>query len=118
MLPSGPARGSAHVSDEPLDPYDARVIVIFGTKGYREVLATVMLVCSVCHNPAAQRIEKLVTKFTLFFIPLFPVSTRHQLQCAMCAATSSISAEEAERLAAGTREDRAGRPADHRELGR
>lgn len=103
----------------PPGPYDARVIVIFGTKAYRTVLATVMLVCSVCHNPAAQRIEKLSTKFTLFFLPLFTISTRYQLQCAMCAATSTVSEAEAERLASDDRrDDRAGRPAGSKELGR
>ena len=93
--------------------------MIFGTKAYRTVLATVMLVCSVCHNPAAQRIEKLSTRFTLFFIPLFTISTRHQLQCAMCAATTTVSQDEAERLAAEhRRDDRSGRPTGQRELGR
>ncbi len=77
------------------------MLVIFGTKAYASVLATVMAVCAVCGNPAAQRVEKRVTKFTLFFLPLFPVSTRYAVQCAMCGATSRLEADEAERLAAG-----------------
>lgn len=96
------------------------VIVIFGTKAYRSVLATVMLVCSVCQHPAAHRIEKWTTKFTVFFIPLFPVHTRHVMQCAMCGAESALSAADAERLVADGRSQQgpAGRAAAPKELGR
>lgn len=96
------------------------VIVIFGTKAYRAVLATVMLVCSVCHNPAAHRIEKWTTKFTVFFVPLFPVHTRYGMQCAMCGAESRLSVTDAERLAAEA-EAPGGhdpRPSAPKELGR
>ena len=77
------------------------MLLIFGTKAYTTVLAVVTLVCQVCGNPAAQRIEKWVTKFTLFFIPTFPVSTRYAMQCGMCGATSRLERDEAERLASG-----------------
>jgi len=76
------------------------VIFIFGTKGYTTMLAMATFVCRSCGNPAAQRIEQHVTKFTLFFIPLFTVSTRYSVQCAMCGATSGLDRAEAERLAA------------------
>jgi hypothetical protein len=42
----------------------------------------------------------VVTWFTLFFIPVIPVSTRRSLQCTFCAAESRISKVEAERLLA------------------
>lgn len=75
-------------------------MIIFGLKGYETLLGVVTLVCSFCHHPAAQRVARRVTRFTVFFIPLFPVSTRHDLQCAMCGATSRLEADEAERLVA------------------
>lgn len=75
------------------------MIVLFGTKAYREVLAVVTLICQFCGNPAAQRIEKVVTKFTLFFIPTFTVSTRHTMQCAACGQTSTLDKAAAESLA-------------------
>ncbi len=81
------------------------MLVIFGTKAYVTVLAVLTLVCRVCGNPAAQRIEKRVTRFTLFFIPTFAISTRYAMQCAMCAATSRIERDEAERLASGPPSD-------------
>jgi len=89
----------------PSTGYGGRVLFIFGTKAYSTVLAVLTLVCRVCGNPAAQRIEKHVTKFTLFFIPTFPVSTRYAMQCAMCGATSRLERDEAERLAAGSPSD-------------
>lgn len=82
------------------------MLVIFGTKGYREVLGVVTLMCRFCGSPAAHRLEKLTNKFTLFFLPLFTVSTTYQMQCAMCAAESRLDRAEAERLLgpAGQRE--------------
>lgn len=77
-------------------------MIIFGLKGYQTLLGVVTLVCGFCHTPAAQRVERLTNKFTLFFVPLFAVSTKHVLQCAMCGARSPLGAQEAEQLAAGT----------------
>lgn len=74
------------------------MLLIFGTKGYRELLGVTTLVCQFCGHPAAHRVEKLTNKFTLFFIPLFPVSTRHGMQCAMCSAESRLDRNDAERL--------------------
>ncbi len=76
------------------------MLFIFGFKKYVEVLGVATFVCGHCQHPAAQRIEKWTTKFTLFFIPLFPTSTKHVVQCAYCGASSRIDAVEAERLLA------------------
>ncbi len=75
------------------------MIVLFGTRTYREVLAVVTLLCRYCGNSAAHRVEKLTTKFTLFFLPLFTVTRRYTVQCATCAETSRIDKNEAELLA-------------------
>ncbi|WP_280252027.1 zinc-ribbon domain-containing protein, partial [Nocardia abscessus] len=48
----------------------------------------ITLVCGRCGNPAAHALRKLVTKFTLFFIPLIPLSTKHYLECTWCGASS------------------------------
>jgi hypothetical protein len=42
----------------------------------------------------------VVTTFTLFWIPLFPTSTEHLLQCSDCGCSQQVSTEEAERLLA------------------
>jgi len=84
------------------------VIFIFGTRAYTTMLAMATFVCRSCGNPAAQRIDKHVTKFTWFFLPLFPVSTRYSVQCAMCGAMSGLDRGEAERLAATAGPKRSG----------
>ncbi|MGV9313073.1 zinc-ribbon domain-containing protein [Streptomyces sp. NPDC003691] len=75
-------------------------MIIFGTKGYLYQLAIVTLVCGRCGNPAAHTLRKRVTKFTLFFVPLFPVSTKYGTQCTFCGAESQLSGEQAEQLQA------------------
>ncbi|MFH8802167.1 zinc-ribbon domain-containing protein [Streptomyces sp. NPDC017936] len=75
-------------------------MIIFGTKGYLYQLAILTLVCDRCGNPAAHTLRKRVTKFTLFFVPLFPVSTKYFTQCTFCGAEQKVDREQAERLLA------------------
>ncbi|MEU9332714.1 zinc-ribbon domain-containing protein [Streptomyces sp. NPDC048290] len=73
-------------------------MIIFGTKGYLYQLAILTLVCGRCGNPAAHTLRKRVTKFSLFFIPLFPVSTKYATQCTFCGAEERVTQDQAERL--------------------
>lgn len=75
-------------------------MIIFGTKGYLYRLAILTLVCAQCGNPSAHTLRKRVTKFTLFFVPLFPVSTKYATQCTFCGAEQRVTAEQAEQLRA------------------
>ncbi|MFF1300127.1 MULTISPECIES: zinc-ribbon domain-containing protein [unclassified Streptomyces] len=75
-------------------------MIIFGTKGYLYQLAILTLVCGQCGNPAAHTLRKRVTKFTLFFVPLFPFSTKFTTQCTFCGAEQKITKEQAEQLQA------------------
>ena len=77
-----------------------RRVIIFGTKGYLYQLAILTLVCGQCGNPAAHTLRKRVTKFTLFFVPLFPVSTKYATQCTFCGAEHKVDREQAEQLQA------------------
>ncbi|MFE2043814.1 zinc-ribbon domain-containing protein [Streptomyces sp. NPDC059477] len=73
-------------------------MIIFGTKGYLYQLAILTLVCGRCGNPAAHTLRKHVTKFSLFFIPLFPVSTKYTTQCTFCGAEERVTKEAADHL--------------------
>ncbi|MEV7887945.1 zinc-ribbon domain-containing protein [Streptomyces sp. NPDC002817] len=73
-------------------------MIIFGTKGYLYQLAILTLVCGQCGNPAAHTLRKRVTKFTLFFVPLFPFSTKFTTQCTFCGAEQKITKEQADQL--------------------
>ncbi|MFI8947502.1 zinc-ribbon domain-containing protein [Streptomyces sp. NPDC053750] len=75
-------------------------MIIFGTKGYLYQLAILTLVCTQCGNPSAHTLRKRVTKFTLFFVPLFPFSTKYATQCTFCGAEQQLTREQAEQLQA------------------
>ncbi|WP_405866645.1 MULTISPECIES: zinc-ribbon domain-containing protein [unclassified Streptomyces] len=75
-------------------------MIIFGTKGYLYQLAILTLVCGNCGNPSAHTLRKRVTKFTLFFVPLFPFSTKHTLQCTFCGMEQKVTKEQADQMLA------------------
>ncbi|WP_433726028.1 hypothetical protein ACQP0C_32010 [Nocardia sp. CA-129566] len=75
-------------------------MLIWGWQKRIYTLAMITLVCGRCGNPAAHAVRKLVTKFTLFFIPLFPISTKHTLECTWCGASSPVAAPQVQDLLA------------------
>ncbi|MER8072642.1 zinc-ribbon domain-containing protein [Streptomyces sp. NPDC094034] len=75
-------------------------MIIFGTKGYLYQLAILTLVCGQCGNPSAHTLRKRVSKFTLFFVPLFPFSTKFVTQCTFCGAERQVTKEQADQLMA------------------
>jgi hypothetical protein len=75
------------------------MLFIFGTRRTVRQLAMVVLTCANCHRTAANAVLKMVTKFTLFFIPLFPVRTRYATQCTACGYSATIDKGQAQQLA-------------------
>ncbi|MFI7005175.1 zinc-ribbon domain-containing protein [Streptomyces sp. NPDC050145] len=75
-------------------------MIIFGTRGYVYQLAMLTLLCGHCGNPAAHALRKHVTKFTLFFVPLFPVSVKYRTQCTFCGLEQRLPKEQAEGMLA------------------
>ncbi|WP_328608370.1 zinc ribbon domain-containing protein [Amycolatopsis sp. NBC_00345] len=75
-------------------------MIIWGyrTKMFQLVLATFL--CGQCGYPAAHAVLKRVTKFTLFFIPLFPISVKYLTQCTHCGAQNRITREQADQIVA------------------
>ena len=71
-------------------------MLIWGFKLYSAVLATFVYVCETCHQQAAHHLVKRVRKFSLFFIPLFPVSTKYLDTCTYCGRTNQVPKEQAE----------------------
>lgn len=74
------------------------MLILFGTRSYIHQLAILTLLCGSCGNPAAHTLKKRVTKFTLFFVPLFPISSKYTTQCTFCGADQKITKEQAEQL--------------------
>jgi hypothetical protein len=89
-------------------------VLIFGTSTKMLQLAMLNLLCAFCGNPSAHSLRKRVTKFSLFFIPLFPVMpAKHYLQCTFCGGTSEVTKENADQLIAqggGGRPQAGGQP--------
>ncbi|WP_166408813.1 zinc-ribbon domain-containing protein [Labedella phragmitis] len=76
------------------------MILLFGTRLSSTIVTIVSFVCPFCSKDVAQRVIKLVNSFTLFFVPLFPVSTRYMNECTNCGGRTAISREQADNAAA------------------
>ena len=68
-------------------------MLIWGWTRKIHQLAMLTLVCANCHNPSAHALRKAVTMFTLFFIPIIPLKTRHFLECTFCGAAFEVPKE-------------------------
>lgn len=74
-------------------------MIIFGTRSKSVVVAALFLTCTLCHAPAAQRLFRIQTWFTLFFVPIFPFGQgRYIEQCAYCGTETPVAREGAERF--------------------
>lgn len=73
-------------------------MIIFGTRRTVQQLAMLLLTCGVCGRTAANSLLEMVTKFSVFFIPLFPVRTRYAVQCTACGASGQVDKERAEQM--------------------
>jgi hypothetical protein len=74
-------------------------VIIFGSRTTVRLLAILNFVCGRCGNPSAHRIEERVRKFTLFFIPLFPLGARRTFgTCTYCGLVTEIDKETRDRL--------------------
>jgi zinc-ribbon family len=71
------------------------VLLIWGYRTRVLQLAMVTFLCGRCGNPSAHALRKAVTKFTLFFIPLFPINIKYTTQCTFCGATNKLTKEQA-----------------------
>jgi hypothetical protein len=74
------------------------MLIIWGYRRYLHQLAMLTFLCGNCGNPAAHALTRAVTKFTLFFIPLFPISSKYFTQCTFCGASRRVGKEEAAQL--------------------
>jgi zinc-ribbon family len=66
-------------------------MLILGLRVSSVLLATLVYVCDRCGQNAAHQLVQRVRKFTLFFVPLFPVSTKCLDTCSACGRTVEVS---------------------------
>lgn len=75
-------------------------MLIYGWKSYAQVLAVLRLACGRCGNASEHVLRKITTKFTLFFIPLFPINKKHMLFCSACELEQKLPGAQAQELMA------------------
>lgn len=71
------------------------MILVFGTRAFEAVMAIVAFACSYCGVNAPQSVIKRVVRLTLFFVPLFPVSTSYRNECSNCGGVTRLSRAQA-----------------------
>lgn len=77
-------------------------MIIFGSRGFAKLLATLMLVCRHCGNPAAQQLVRRSRWFTLFFIPVIPLYFSRTITCTFCGAQTKVSKDDADQMIANS----------------
>jgi hypothetical protein len=85
-------------------------MIIWGFRQRVLQLAMVTFLCGQCSNPSAHALRKAVNKFTLFFIPLFPISTKYFTQCTFCGCTNRITKDQADQVLAQNAPQQQGDP--------
>jgi hypothetical protein len=73
-------------------------MVVWGTRRRVQQLMTVGMDCKNCQRSTVHSLRRAQKKFTLYFVPLAPLSTHHYLQCNVCGATSEITKDRAAEL--------------------
>ena len=77
-------------------------MLIFGLSVSEDVLSTLIYACETCGNSAAHHLIKRTRKFSLFFIPLFPVGTNYFDSCTACGRVVEVSRDQAQAAARQT----------------
>jgi len=77
------------------------MFIIWGFRQSKKELGIVgFFHCNRCNNDSEWRLLKIVSWFTVFFIPLIPYRTKYYAYCPICHDASAISKEEAQRIMA------------------
>jgi hypothetical protein len=73
-------------------------MILFGVRSRRKRLGTVTTECPQCHRTCSQAVARAQRWFTLFFIPIFPFSSKYYSVCSMCSGATKLDRAQAERL--------------------
>ncbi|GAA1002224.1 zinc-ribbon domain-containing protein [Subtercola frigoramans] len=80
------------------------MLLIFGTRLSEAIINMVSFVCGYCHQHAPQNVIRRRHRFTLFFVPLFSVSTRYVNECTHCGGLTGLTAGQAKHSLAWSEE--------------
>lgn len=86
------------------------MILLFGTRATESLLVMVSFVCNFCGRHANQEVYERVNRFTLFFLPLFRLSTRYFVTCTNCGGTTELNRQQVDNSIAWARSNAAVQP--------
>ena len=69
--------------------------LLFGMGVYQTVVNVFAFTCALCGTLAGQHVIKRSTKFTLIFLPSFPVSTAYLNTCTHCGGSTRLTTDQA-----------------------
>jgi hypothetical protein len=72
------------------------MFLLFGARTAEALINVVTFVCGYCGIRAEQHVVKRATKFTLFFVPLFTVSSSFANTCTNCGGTTTLTKAQAQ----------------------
>lgn len=75
-------------------------MIIFGYRQTVKELATLITQCRKCGTQGWHRVYRLISWFTLFFIPVLPVWIKRSALCGTCGQKWTLTTAEAETLIA------------------
>lgn len=75
-------------------------MIIWGRRGFKEELGNTTLkkVCPHCNNEVTYKGLEYGSKFTLFFIPLFPINKKRMVVCPICSHGYDVTKQELEKI--------------------
>ena len=73
-------------------------MILYGTRRRNKVLGQTRYVCKKCQQDSYHGIVRSRMYFTLFFVPLFPVSKFTTARCGVCGYQEKVDNKEADRL--------------------
>ena len=71
-------------------------MIVVGRKGYQKDLGPTSLshICQHCNNEVTYHAQESGVKFSLFFIPLFPMKREFRIACPICQYGYSVNKDE------------------------
>ena len=72
------------------------MFIVYGTRKMKKVLAhTPQYTCPRCAGVTHYAVMRIISCFTLFWIPLIPYSFKYYMVCPICGVNTEVKAEEA-----------------------
>lgn len=76
-------------------------VILYGIRRRSAGVGQLPYVCPRCHQNVPHTVVKMQTKFTLFFIPLFPLGTSYKATCANCQYEEKVTKQQAQQMFPG-----------------